>query len=411
MDIKKIRILVLTPIYPGEGVMKSTTPVVHYFVREWIKHNAEVRVCHYPSNFPRVFNMFAKLFQKHIENKLGSDIRTWHLEETEYTLDNVQVYRVPLTKLKPHGRFPSQEISKAVRKTINYCEKECFTPDVIVSHWANPQLEIMHSLKAYYGIPTCFVSHDNGHDLSGIYCKEKATYLEETNLIGYRSESIRRHFEKSFDCALKPHFQCYSGIPAKYVEDIKRTVLERNSIIFVGSLIERKYPIELLRAAASIHGMDGFRLTYIGTGADEQSIIKEAARLGVSDNIHLLGRIPRDEVVRQMDAHTIFAMISRNEAFGLVYLEAMARGCITIASRDEGFDGIIRDGENGFLCKAGDEKELKGILEKIKNIPQKDIQQICDNAVKTAHVLTDEEVATEYLEQLKAIRGKFRRVL
>ena len=170
-------------------------------------------------------------------------------------------------------------------------------------------------------------------------------------------------------------------------------------------MIERKYPKELLQAAASVYKSDGFRLTYIGTGADEQSLVKEAARLGVSDNVHLLGRIPRDEVVRQMDAHTIFAMISRNEAFGLVYLEAMARGCITIASRDEGFDGIIQDGMNGFLCKAGDTEELKCILEKIKKLPQKDIQQISDNAVKTAHVLTDEKVAMDYLGQLKAISG------
>ena len=405
MSEQRLKVLVMTPIYPGEGVMKSTTPVVHFFVREWIKHSVDVRVIHYPSNFPLAFRLIAKLFQKKIENKLGSDIRTWKLKELEYTLDGVKVYRIPLTKLKPHGRYSSKAIGDAISKTIDYCKKESFIPDVIVSHWANPQLEIMHSLKAYYGVPTCFVTHDNGHDLNRIYSQEKATYLGETNLLGYRSESISRHFEKEFDCASKPHFQCYSGIPTKYVEDLNKKVQNRNSIIFVGSLIERKHPKELLRAAARVYETDGFRLTYIGTGADEQGLVKEAARLGVSDNVHLLGRIPRDEVVRQMDAHTVFAMISRNEAFGLVYLEAMARGCITIASRDEGFDGIIQDGVNGFLCRAGDTEELKSILEKIKNIPQKEIQQISDNAVKTAHVLTDEKVAMEYLEQLKSIIG------
>ena len=406
MSEKIFRVLVLTPIYPGEGVMKSTTPVVHFFVREWIKHNVDVRVIHYPSNFPLMFIWIAKLFQKQIENRLGSDIRTWQLKEQEYTLDGVKVYRLPLTKLKPHGRYSLRAIDNAISKTIDYCEKERFTPDVIVSHWANPQLEIMHCLKAYYGTPTCFVSHDNGHDLSGIYSKEANIYIEETNLIGYRSESIHTHFEKCFNCAFKPHFQCYSGIPTKYVEDIKKTIKERSSIIFVGSLIERKYPRELLRATTSVHGKDGFCLTYIGTGAEEQSLLKEAARLGVSDNVHLLGRIPRDEVVRQMDAHSIFAMISKNETFGLVYLEAMARGCITIASRDEGFDGIIQDGENGFLCKAGDTEDLISVLEKINNLSQNDIQQISDNAVKTAHVLTDEKVAMDYLEHLKAISGK-----
>ena len=42
----------------------------------------------------------------------------------------------------------------------------------------------------------------------------------------------------------------------------------------------------------------------------------------------------------------------QREAYGLVYLEAMARGCITIASRDEGFDGVIKDGINGFCLRS-----------------------------------------------------------
>lgn len=41
-------------------------------------------------------------------------------------------------------------------------------------------------------------------------------------------------------------------------------------------------------------------------------------------------------------------MISRNETFGVVYLEAMAAGCITIASRNVGYDGIIVDRVNGI---------------------------------------------------------------
>ena len=122
----------------------------------------------------------------------------------------------------------------------------------------------------------------------------------------------------------------------------------------------------------------------------------------------MLGRISRDEVVKQMDSHTIFVMISRAETFGLVYLEAMARGCITIASRDEGFDGIIHDGVNGFLCKAGDVDELSNLLSRIKSMPQAELQAICDNAIKTAHVLTDEKVANNYLNHLQNIISEYK---
>lgn len=96
-------------------------------------------------------------------------------------------------------------------------------------------------------------------------------------------------------------------------------------------------------------------------------------------------------------------MISRNETFGLVYLEEMARGCITIASRDEGFDGIIEDGKNGFLCKAGDVKELTTIMSKIKAMSPAERRRISENAMATAKELTDEKVAKRYLEALIGI--------
>ena len=401
-----LKVLVLTPIYPGEGVMKSTTPVVHYFVREWIKHNVEVRVIHFPTNFPSLFYVLSKPFERYIGNRLGSDIRTWKLKEQEYFLDDVQVYRLPLMKMKPHGRFASRTIRTAIRKVISYCENKSFKPDVLVSHWVNPQLEIMHALKKHYGIPTCFVAHDTGHDLKGIYKNEAKAFLDDIDRIGYRSESIRRCFEQCFNLSTKPHFQCYSGIPAKYVEDVKRIIHERNSLIFVGSLIRRKYPIPLLKAAVTVYGNDGFNLTFIGTGPEDRLIVDEAAQLGCSKSIHILGRVPRDIVVKNMDSHSIFVMISENETFGLVYLEAMARGCITVASRDEGFDGIIEDGVNGFLCKAGDTNELSSILRRIDSLSQEDIQRISDNAIKTAHKLTDEKVANTYLMQLKKIADK-----
>ena len=50
----------------------------------------------------------------------------------------------------------------------------------------------------------------------------------------------------------------------------------------------------------------------------------------------------RLEVQTYLRQNGIFVMISRDETFGLVYLEAMAAGCITIASKDEGFDEISR---------------------------------------------------------------------
>ena len=93
-------------------------------------------------------------------------------------------------------------------------------------------------------------------------------------------------------------------------------------------------------------------------------------------------------------------MISEGEAYGLVYLEAMARGCITIASRDEGFDGVIVDGVNGFLCKAGDAGELAAIIRKINAMPPEQKRKISLNAWETAKGLTDYLAAKRYIEDV-----------
>lgn len=99
-------------------------------------------------------------------------------------------------------------------------------------------------------------------------------------------------------------------------------------------------------------------------------------------------------------------MISKNESLGLVYLEAMAKGCITIGSRNEGIDGVIVDGLNGFLCEAGNHNELSGIINKINSLPRLEKSKISLNAIQTATNLTDYKVAENYIETVISFTKK-----
>ena len=398
-----IRILVLTPSYPGEAVQKADTPVVHYFVREWAKHGYDVRVLNFPVNFPAAINIVAKLFRPLLETHYGSEIRTWDLDEREYEIEGVKVKRIPLVKYRPHTKYSKKQILSAYEKSVAYCEKERFVPDVITSHWVNPQFEIMHMLKTYFCCKTCYIAHDDGIDLKGIYKNEARIFLSETDIIGYRSEAIKRRFESFFNCGEKPFFMCYSGIPVKFLEETHREIDNTNSFIHVATLLKRKFPSVIVPAVYKAYGEESFSITYVGEGIESKKIKTLAKKMNIEESVHLLGRIPREDVVKQMDKHSVFVMISSDETFGLVYLEAMSRGCITIASRDEGFDGIIKDGENGFLCEAGNEEELTSILMHLKMLPKEELQRISEAAIATAHKLTDEKVALNYVESLISI--------
>ena len=397
------RILVLTPVYPAQDIPKTDTPVVHYFTREWVKMGYNVRVVHYVANFPKLLYMFAKPFKELIGAKAGFGIRTTPYEDCEYEIDGVYVKRIGIRKTRPHVLHPRKDITKAIDKTIQYCKDQEFIPDCIIGHWPNPQLEIMKVLKEEFHCKLCYVSH--GDSISRLYKERTMDLLNEIDLLGFRCDTVKKEFFEEFDIK-KPSFMCYSGIPASFLENVnEKDFSDIRNFIYVGTLIKRKFPSVVVEALAKAYNNESFSIKYVGTGAETQHIEKVAIKNNVKQNVHLLGRIDRKDVLKNVDKSQVFVMISRGEAFGLVYLEAMARGCITIASRGEGFDGIIKDGINGFLCEAGNADELAAIISKIRRMSNDSLQVISKNAKSTAESLTDVKAARYYID---AVEGMFK---
>ncbi len=78
--------------------------------------------------------------------------------------------------------------------------------------------------------------------------------------------------------------------------------------------------------------------------------------------MNFLGRRSRFEVAKAMQSCEIFALPSRYEGLGCVYLEAMACGKPAIGCRGQGIAEVIQQGHNGFLVGEDNEKELALVL-------------------------------------------------
>jgi glycosyltransferase involved in cell wall biosynthesis len=61
----------------------------------------------------------------------------------------------------------------------------------------------------------------------------------------------------------------------------------------------------------------------------------------------------------------VFALPSRSDSFGLVFLEAWANGAPNLAYRAGGVPGVIRHGEDGLLVRCGD---LNGLAEALRRL-------------------------------------------
>ena len=395
-----MNILMISQEYPADDLEKEFTPVVHFFTKEWVAMGHEVRVINCPSNFPALYYTFAKPFRRRLESRWGLNIRMYRATKRIYDLDGVPVIRIPLCKYRPHGKFSKHEIKRSIKETIAFCNETDFTPDIIVGHWSNPAVEMMIGLKKQYNVKTALVMHDDGPDFRSIFKKECRDYIDSINIWGFRSPTIQRDFE-SYYGKMRNTFICYSGVPASFVnKNVTRTFNSTSKYLFVGLLMKRKYPFELVKALEMSNEKD-FSLSIIGEGAEKNTIESYLAdKPNLSQRVHLLGRVSRDEVSRRMQDSDVFCMISKDETFGLVYLEAMAAGCITIASRDEGFDGIIVNGENGFLCEAGNTEELITIINHINEMSSTELLQMSQKAIETAKEMTDEKVAQTYINNL-----------
>lgn len=394
----KKRVLVVTPVYPADDIPKTDTPVVHYFTREWVKMGYEVKVIHCVTNFPNIFYYLIKPFRDLIGSYEGYVIRDHPYVDKEYELEGVHVKRIAMTKMKPHSRYSKKVINATIFKIEKFCEINNFCPDVIIGHWLNPSIEIMPELKHKFHCLTCYVAHWTNKRT--VYGDRLINYLNDIDVIGFRSIFIREQFLNVYKVK-KPSFLCYSGIPSSYLDDtFSKDFSTIKDFIYVGTMIARKCPAQIIPALSNAFGQDPFTMLYIGTGEQLSKAKKNAIRYKVEQNVQFLGRQDRDVIINLLMKSQVFIMISIEETFGLVYLEAMAMGCITIASRNGGFDGIIKDGVNGFLCEEGNENELSDIIKHIRTMSEAELLIISKRAMETATELTDKRVAKNYIDSV-----------
>lgn len=366
-------------------------------------HNVKVAYLH--AVFPAIYYAGASIASRLLPHKLGSGEILYTRRETgmrTYVMDGVEAYRIPVLKYIPHGKCTRSSLTEAIAHIVELNAERGFVPDVITAHFHNPQLDVEAALKDIYpDAATGMVMHYAGDTLIKTYGATVPALMAKIDTWGFRSEKIKEEFAKKFGMPHR-HFMCYSGVPDNYiVRDNNRDFPKKiTRFIYVGNLISRKYPSAVVNAVSDVYGNEDFGITFAGTGHERERVEAAARKRGVSDRVKFAGHVAREEIVHYLDRAECFIMISRSEAFGLVYVEAMARGCIVIGSKNEGIDGIIRDGYNGFLCEAGNETQLADIIRRINGMTPAERKRISDAAVATARSLTDRRVAESYLEAL-----------
>jgi len=151
----------------------------------------------------------------------------------------------------------------------------------------------------------------------------------------------------------------YNGVDPDFFSPRDVPGLRVQKILSVGNLIPIKGHDVLLRAFSALASeFPDLKLEIIGDGLERSRLKGLANELNIVNRVNFLGRRPRQQVADAMRQCAIFALPSRYEGLGCVYLEAMATAKPVIGCRGQGIAEIIQHGSNGFLVGPDNDREL-----------------------------------------------------
>ncbi len=340
-----MKILVITDLYPVDEDEKFTPRTILNFVRGWEKLGHEVKVI--KPNF--IFNSFIrkKPFYKsgiyeNVEN-INYFLPFWgNIREkikTEFKPDKVVAHM-------PSGIIFANRLGLKFTAGVHVSDLEVLT-NPLYSIYFKPELE-----RAY----------------------------RNAEKIACRSEVIKKKFLKLYPEFEGKTFVCFSGVDSAIVKREWKPE-GKVKVLTCANLIKRKNVDKVIKECEKLD----VDLTIIGDGRELKNLKK------LSSKTRFLGWLEHEKVLEEMRKSDIFALPSVNETFGMVYLEAMASGCITVCTERDGVCGIIKDGENGYFWKAG-------IIDNIINF--KNQNEILKNTYSTILNYTSEKACINYLNNL-----------
>jgi glycosyltransferase involved in cell wall biosynthesis len=232
--------------------------------------------------------------------------------------------------------------------------------DLIHAHWLIPQGLVALLARRLARRPVALVCTSHGGDLFAMRGKVfraiKRAVLRASSRVSVVSEAMRNAV-----LALGIAPEKVAVIPMgvdlreRFTPD-PRIPRERNQLLFVGRLVEKKGVGLLLGALPRVlRAFPDTQLTIAGGGPLEAELRQLAASLHISDHVDFNGMVSQSDLPALYRRATLFvapflvADSGDQEGFGLVLVEAMGCGCPVICGEVPAVRDIVLDGNTGVL--------------------------------------------------------------
>ena len=238
---------------------------------------------------------------------------------------------------------------------------QSFRPDVINVHYPDVQLPYVLKLRKRFAFRLVVSLH--GYDIERYSQPDGVDHSERDSL-----RALLRHSSAVTGCSRHLLNQAAklessvsnkarvvpNGIDPRRFEDKSRYSHPRPYVLAIGRLTHAKGFDLLLEAFSRAIARSGRRgdetdLIIAGDGELRDLLELKARELGLNGKVHFFGEAKADEIVRLLNGSLFVVVPSRQEAFGLVALEAMAAGKAVLATRVGGLQELVGASHNKLV--------------------------------------------------------------
>ncbi|QJD87205.1 glycosyltransferase [Cohnella herbarum] len=358
-----MKILFLSWAYP-----KDNTPYLGIWAHQQAlalkAKGVDVEVVNAVPYIPQAFGVLSKKIREYA-----------HIPKQE-DYEGIKVYHPRLFRTKPQALldnllfhflgFQSRFIAASISREIDLDQFQ-----IIHAHNLYPDGVLAYRLSKRFGIPYVLTLHD----------VDKYNRFPENGWLKSVSRKIIAGAEKVFAVSHKVKNNISPYVNHDRMDILYNTfwTAERTinrpqeyNIVIIASLIERKGVHILLQAYARIvKKYSEYKLIIIGNGDYYDSLKTLAWSLGIGEKVLFKGTLSHPEAMEELATASIFCLPSWDEAFGVVYAEAMSFGIPIIGCKGEGIADIISDRVNGLLVESNNVSDLEQALNELIQNPER----------------------------------------
>ncbi|MDW6003094.1 glycosyltransferase family 4 protein [Vibrio mangrovi] len=169
---------------------------------------------------------------------------------------------------------------------------------------------------------------------------------------------------------------------------------QKNHVLFLGALIDRKGIFDLLTALQDLPEV----VLHVGGGGDVARFQQAVTDCGVEKQVVFHGWVDSEKKAQLMAGTQLLVLPSYNEGLPVVILEAMASGLPVLSTPVGGIPEVIVPGQTGYLVEPGNVEQLTEIMRQALN--DKSLSAMADNARKLYQKDYDVSVVMPRLEKL-----------